>query len=99
MIINTSSTGPPTKKLKMPIHVADLFEAKIAEELAASTVVDTTPGDLSAEINSFEATIAKLDAELREASIQRATEAAAFERDAILLNNVAEQDGEIFEED
>lgn len=98
MIINTSSTGPPTKKLKMQIHAAGLFEANIAEELALSAVVDTTTDDLSAEINSLEVTIAKFDAELREASINRSTEAATFEREAIILNNVAEQDGEIFEE-
>ena len=83
----------------MPTHAADLFEAKIAEELALTATIDTTPDDLSSKIKLFEVTIAKYDAELREATIKRTGEAATFERETTILNTVTEQDGEIFEED
>lgn len=99
MIISTTTTGPPTKKLKMPTHAAELFEAKILEEVALTNLVDTTAGDLSSEINALEITIAKCDAELLEASAKRSTEAANFEKEATLLANVAEQDGEFVDED
>ena len=34
IVIDCTSTGPPTKRLKMPTHAADLFDIKIAEEIA-----------------------------------------------------------------
>ena len=76
IVINTATTGPSTKKLKMPTHAADLFETKIAEELAALTKDDTTLEKLTTEIDGLEIIIAELDAELREASIKRSSEAA-----------------------
>ena len=99
MVINTSSTGPATKTLKMPTHAADLFEARIAEQIAATTATDTTTVDLAAKINALEATIARYDAERHEATANRSRDAAFFETEANRLDTVAEQDGEIFDED
>ena len=99
MIINTTSTGPATKKLKMPTHAADLFETRVAELIASTTATDTTTEDLTSKINELEITIANYDAELREEAAKRLRDATSFDSEATRLNTVADQDGEIFDED
>ena len=63
----------------MPTHPGDLFETKVAEELAQATADVTDFSDYTTKIDKVEAATKMDEADLREATTARDQEATPFQ--------------------